>query len=142
MGVRGMVAGWAFGLTRRFAPKRLYMRHNERRALCAWTKQQARTASYGGAGDTIFVPTPRGFSNEPGCVESYAATAVVEAALRETHAERRRRCDAEVGGGTGGGGGCGSVLVHRVVERHVLPLSALEFGGDFQALLQGADVLS
>lgn len=37
----------------------------------AW-RTQAPEGSFGSA---IYVPTPDGFSNEPGCVESYAATA-------------------------------------------------------------------
>lgn len=32
-------------------------------------------APEGSFGSAIYVPTPEGFSNAPGCVESYAATA-------------------------------------------------------------------
>lgn len=36
---------------------------------------RAMQAPEGSFGSAIYVPTPEGFSNAPGCVESYAATA-------------------------------------------------------------------
>jgi len=50
--------------------------------------------------DPLFFPTATGFSDKPGCVESYSATATVT---------------TSVGG--------------RDVQHHVFPLAALEFGG-------------
>lgn len=37
--------------------------------------QRALQAPAGSFGSAIYVPTPGGFSNAPGCVESYAGTA-------------------------------------------------------------------
>lgn len=60
-------------------------------------------------GEAIFVPTHAGWSNSPGCVESYAATATLKCYKKEN-----KRADMQL------------------IEEVVMPLSALEFGGLFQ----------
>lgn len=62
-------------------------------------------------GDPIFIPTALGFSNSPGCRETYTATAV--ATIWEYDHETRRD------------------FVKETVE---FPMTALEFGGSFQGL--------
>lgn len=48
-------------------------------------RSQAPRDSFGSA---IYVPTPEGFSNAPGCIESYAATAVFRLYTKDR--ERKR----------------------------------------------------
>ncbi|CAM9902697.1 unnamed protein product [Laminaria digitata] len=72
----------------------------------------APAASFGSA---IYVPTPEGFSDAPGCVESYAATATFRLYTKGDKAD---------------GDGVTRPLVLR--EEVEFKLAALEFGGDFQ----------
>jgi hypothetical protein len=53
---------------------------------------------------TVFVPTPWGFSNQPGCQETYRAIATLK--LFDNHS-------------------------NQLVEEYEIPLTALEFGGQF-----------
>jgi hypothetical protein len=66
-------------------------------------------APEGSFGSPIYVPTPTGFSNIPGCRESFTAKAFIRA--YDTSSPRM-----------------------KVTEEHEIELAALEFGGDMQRL--------
>ncbi|CBN77444.1 conserved unknown protein [Ectocarpus siliculosus] len=72
-------------------------------------------APEGSFGSAIYVPTPEGFSNAPGCVESYAATARFRLYTKGDKLE---------------GDGVTRPLVLR--EEVEFKLAALEFGGEYQ----------
>jgi hypothetical protein len=71
-------------------------------------------APQGSFGEPIYCPTQVGWSNLPGCIESYTATA-------------RLRCFRRTGWR----------LRKKLVEDVQVPLAALEFGGDFQGRQDG-----
>ncbi|CAM9395735.1 unnamed protein product [Scytosiphon promiscuus] len=71
----------------------------------------------GSFGSAIYVPTPEGFSNTPGCVESYAATARFRLYTKGDKVE---------------GDGLTRPLVLREEVEIKASLAALEFGGEYQ----------
>lgn len=61
-------------------------------------------------GKAVHIPTPKGFSNTPGCRESYSAKGIVHCYERSTNNE------------------------YIEVEQHVFPLTCLEFGGSYTSV--------